>query len=1350
MLVVICFSRWIPAFATEKERVNDYVIKHYSIEQGLSQSTVFAILQDSQGYMWFGTRGGGLNRFNGYEFRVFRSNPYDAQSLSCNEIISMHEDSSGLIWIGTRFGGVNLYNADNENFERLTIFPDKPNIYSVNSFVEDKGRYLWIGTDEGLVKYNFEKKSFHEVYIEGIAGNEISSLILDADGNLIIGSRKGIYAYNTRSNTVELLARIISEATDQIEQSNIPLLLDSRQTLWFGTPYGVFHIQDKGSKHIIENPLNIPLLNSKQIRTLREDSYGNIWFGLKGGLLRYNPYENKYLFFEQREDPQLSLAHNSVHSFYEDINGNVWVGTWGGGITFLSHLPRKFSHFRYIPFQNSLSDNTVSAFAENQHGLWIGTENGGLNHYHYQSGKFRVYRAEDNKGLTSNHIKCLFTDHNNNLWVGTWGNGIFLFDEKSQLFKNYLASSTIYSIKQDKENNLWIGTINGLYRFDIQEKKISGQYHLEEHQVDTEGIFVTYLFNDSRNNLWVGTKQHGLFLYNRIKNGFIAYGYSENDTTSLINNYVICMNEDSEGNLWIGTNSGLCRYNYSSNNFSRFGESLTMPDNVINGIVPGDRGILWISTNKGISMIDASNNEFRNFDIRDGLQSNEFTRAAYFKSETGQIYFGGINGFNVFDPQNIQLNTVAPDIIFTGLKIFNQTVTPNDPHHVLREHISRSKDIILNYKQSLFEIEFVAINYFMPSGSQYRYMLEGYNDQWIDIGTDRKVSFMNLKDGTYTLHVMASNEDGLWNEEGVSLQIRILPPPWKTNEAMVIYFIALVLISILFRRMIIARYERKNLVLNEKLEKERMEELNQMKLRFFTNITHEFKTPLTLISAPLDSLMAENSMEKRKYYYSLIKSNTDRLKRLVEQLMDFRKAEHDKYKLRVRELDMKSFINQITESFSNYATKKDISFLIDCHCDQENRQWFDPGIIDKIIFNLLSNAFKFTAAKGMIELNISVANGVCLIIVKDTGKGISEDKLPQIFDRFYSGENPQDTYISGTGIGLSFARRLAEIHKGTLVAHSTLGLGSEFTLKFPVLGEDYSAGEIIEEPQANSDSKTIQHNEKKAILSLATTVTNPVVGGGEKASILIIENDEEMLQYLESHFSPGYQVFLAANGEEGLLAARENKPDLVITDIMMPEMDGFKFCETLKNDFSTNHIPVIIMTARTDPENSTESMTRGADFYIQKPFEINYLESIVANLISQRRKLRNRFSLDATGINTQGAPDDSAEFMALANTLVRENMADPAFSIEEICHKLHISRSQLFRKFRQYAGISPSDFIRVTRLKKSAELLLTSNLSVNEIAGKTGFVNTSHFIAAFKKYFGETPKEYFKTRQQAF
>jgi ligand-binding sensor domain-containing protein/signal transduction histidine kinase/AraC-like DNA-binding protein len=1350
LTAALCCSGWSPALAIEKAHINNYVIKHYSIEQGLSQSTVFSILQDSQGYMWFGTRGGGLNRFNGYEFRVFRSKPNDTRSLSCNEIISMHEDSSGQLWIGTRFGGVNVYNIDNETIERLTIFPDKPNNFSVFSFVEDKGRFLWIGTDEGLVKYNFKEQSFHEIYTEGIAGNEISSLILDTDGNLIIGSRKGVYAYNTRSNTVELLARIKSETTDQIEQSNIPLLLDSRQTLWFGTPYGVFHIPAGESKEIIENPLNIPLLKSKQIRTIREDKYGNIWFGLKGGLLRYNPMEDNYLFFEQREDPQLSLGHNSVHSFYEDINGNIWVGTWGGGITFLSHLPRKFSHFRYIPFQNSLSDNTVSAFAENQHGLWIGTENGGLNHYHYQTGIFRTFRAENNIGLTSNHIKCLFTDNSNRLWVGSWGNGIFLFDEERQVFRNYLTSTTVYSIKQDKENNLWIGTINGLYRFDIQEKKISGHYQLEEHLVHTEGIFVTYLFNDSKNNLWVGTKQHGLFLYNRIKNSFIAYAHNENDTTSLINNYVICMNEDSEGNLWIGTNSGLCQYNYSSNNFSRFDDNLTMPDNVINGIVPGEHGMLWISTNKGISMIDPVNKEFRNFDIRDGLQSNEFTRAAYFKSKTGQIYFGGINGFNAFDPQNIQLNTVAPDIIFTGLKIFNQTVIPGDDHHVLENHISRSKGISLNYKQSLFEIEFVAINYLMPSGSQYRYRLEGYNDLWTDIGTDRKVSFMNLKDGSYTLHVMASNEDGIWNKEGASLQINILPPPWKTNEALVVYFIALVLISINFRRMIIARYERKNLILNEKLEKERMEELNQMKLRFFTNITHEFKTPLTLISAPLDSLMAENLLEKRKYYYSLIKSNTDRLKRLVEQLMDFRKAEHDKYKLRVKEMDMKNFITQITESFSNYAIKKDISFHIDCRCAQESRQWFDPGIIDKIIFNLLSNAFKFTGAKGMVELIISVVDGMCLITVKDNGKGISEDKLPQIFDRFYSGENPQDTYISGTGIGLSFSRRLAEIHKGTLDAQSTLGVGSEFTLEFPVRMEDYSTEEIIDNSQPNPDSHPTSHHEKEDIISPKQSVVLSSVEEKDKSSILIVENDEEMLQYLESHFSGKYRVFLAENGEEGLKLVRDKIPDLVITDIIMPEMDGFKFCEAIKNGFSTSHIPVIIMTARTNPENSTEGMNRGADIYIQKPFEIDYLESVVANLINQRQKLRNRFSLDNTSISMHGASDDSTEFMTLVSSLITDKMADPAFSIEELCDRLHISRSQLFRKFKHYGGISPSDFIRVTRLKKSAELLLSSNLSVKEIAGETGFINTSHFIAAFKKYFGETPKEYVKNRQQAF
>jgi ligand-binding sensor domain-containing protein/signal transduction histidine kinase/DNA-binding response OmpR family regulator len=1339
---------WIQISGSEYNwDIDNYIIKHYSIEQGLSQSTVFTIYQDSQGYLWFGTRGGGLNRFDGYEFKVFRSNSYDPSSISDNEVISLFEDSKGNFWVGTRYGGVNLYDRDKESFLQCSIFPEKAEKFAANCFFEDIQNNVWIGTDEGLIMYSNETGRFNLTKNENEELREITSIVQNINGNLFIGSRKGIYVFDPLNQTSEIITEILTAENNQLEQSNMPLLLDSDERLWYGTPKGIFKIDDNEKAGIIENPLNIPILNSKQIRTINEDRNGNIWIGFKGGLISYNPLTDQHLFFKQTEDPQYSLGHNSVHSLFEDKNGNVWVGTWGGGITLLSHFPRRFFHFKHIPYQNSLSDNTISSFAEDNNGLWIGTENGGLNYYNYSKRDFRVYTQSNSKGLLNNHIKCLYTDVNNMLWIGTWGSGIFLFNTFNQKFENYIPTASVYSITQDVNENIWIGTMNDLIKFDPYTKRIIKQYKFSESASLQDNTFVTFVFNDKKNNIWAGTKGEGLFLYNKIKDQFISYKHVEGDSTSLINDYVICINQDDAGNLWIGTNKGLCRYNYTENNFTDISSKLNLPDNVINGLVPIGDKILWIASNKGISKVDTETNQYVNFDLRDGLQSNEFTRAAYYQSKSGDIFFGGINGYNTFHPDRIEFNPHPPQIIFTNLKIFNQVVRPDDEHQVLNKHISRTSEITLDYKQSLFEIEFVAFNYIVPSRSHYKYKLEGYTDDWIDIGNDRKVSFMNLDDGEYVLRIIASNEDNIWNDEGISLNITVLPPPWRTATAYIIYFFILVLIIFLLQRFISSRYRQKNLMLNEKLEKERLKKLHQMKLRFFTNITHEFRTPLSLISGPLESLIKEKSEKKRQYYFLLIKNNVERLKRLVDQLMDFRKAEHEKYKLHVKPLNIKNFISIITESFSEYALKKEIVFKVTCDGDDEELHWFDPGIIDKILFNLLSNAFKFTPAGGTVEVRVFIIDNQAEIAVIDNGEGISEDKLPHIFERFYSYADPKDTYVSGTGIGLSFSKRLAEIHKGSLFAQSNIGKGSNFTLVFPIDNGSYNAEEIAltsmpetEKEKFGKQIHIVENQEYQIEENYSPKETN--------LSILIIEDDKELLYYLESHFSKFYKVLLAENGREGLKIAQQRMPDLVITDLMMPKMDGYELCQVLKQDFLTSHIPVVILTAKTEPENALKGIEKGADYYIEKPFEINYLESVIRNLINQRLKIKKRFTVDPQETNIDGITEEATLFISNVTEYIQKHIADSEFSVEKLCQGMGISRSQLFRKFRALMDISPSDYIRIIRLKKAAEMLLKNDYSVNDLRALVGFSNTSHFIAAFRKYFGQTPKDYIKSRQK--
>jgi signal transduction histidine kinase/DNA-binding response OmpR family regulator len=808
----------------------------------------------------------------------------------------------------------------------------------------------------------------------------------------------------------------------------------------------------------------------------------------------------------------------------------------------------------------------------------------------------------------------------------------------------------------------------------------------------------------------------------------------------MIDNYIICINQDEHENLWIGTNNGICRYNYTTRNFEDYSLKINLPDNVINGIVPDLRNNLWISTNKGLSKYSVETSDLRNYDLRDGLQSNEFNRGAFFRSDKGEIFFGGINGYSAFYPDKVVENKIEPEIIFTDFKLFNNSVKPGDKNSPLTKHISETSHIKLNYTQSFFTLDFVALNFLMPEKNLYKYKLEGYNNDWVELVHERKVSFMNLPDGDYNLKIIASNNDEVWNMEGISVKISILPPPWKTGWAYIIYIGIIGLLIWFWQQLISSRLRQKNEILNERREKERNEELNQLKLYFFTNITHEFRTPLTLISAPLDNLISDDvPKDKKEFYYRLIKENIRRLKRLVDQLMDFRKAEHERLMLKVRSLDLDDFIHRMADNFIELAKRKNIDFKINFQGQNTGSCWFDPEILDKIIYNLLSNAFKFTPDGGNITIQVNINGNAADVSVSDSGIGISPEDLPYVFERFYTSAKTVNKYYSGTGIGLSFSKRLAEIHHGTLNVESTPGKGSVFTLQIPVKKEEYSVNEIFE------DEKSSEWNESQESVITDSEDLDFNLNEDEfdgKNILLIVEDNEDLSAYLKTQFSNAFKVYTAFNGKEGFNLAREKMPDIIISDVMMSEMDGFEFCKKIKNDLLTNHIPVVLLTALSSIENKMNGIDKGADAYIEKPFEIKYLDSVIHNLLKQRVLLREKYFIENRSLSKPGETGQEAKFLLKFEEVVLKHLSDPDFSVTILCSELNLSRSQLFRKFRSITGNNPSDFIRIMRLKKAAEIILKENIGVNEVAYEVGFTSPSHFISSFKKYYGKTPGEY--------
>jgi len=1321
------------------------IIQHFSVEEGLSQSTVYAICQDYLGFMWFGTRGGGLNRFDGHDFTVFQNRLNDTTTISDNEITAILEDDDRNLWIGTRYGGVNRYIRHNETFIRYKASSGGSPRLSDNSvkiIFQEKAGNIWVGTNAGLNLYDKEADTFNEFLYKGKQITEITSMTEDDEGNLILLTRN--YMLVMRTGRSELSYVPYENDLDIIGSGSslYPLIqIDNKKNIWIGTAAGLYLFESISGNRLLKNPFGIPFLENRQIRSLIEDKSGNLWIGTLEGLLKVNPQNNQYTYYSVRNDGKSSLRHNSVRSIYEDNNSNIWVGTWGGGVTMISSVPGKFKYVKHYQNINALSDNIVSSFLEDDRGLWIGTELGGLNYLDYESGLFRVYLPETSGGYSINHrhIKCLYEGSNGEIWIGTFGGGLNLFNRKENRFYHYLKGERVYSIVEYPRGTLWVGCISGLYSLDLRKENFGIDSDAKFLSEPVLNSFVTKMMHDARGNLWVGTVDSGLHLYNRPGNTFISFRHDPNDSTTIPNDYIISMAIDASGNFWVGTNNGICRYDYETRKFIHTDMAGKMPDNVINGIVSDDNGGLWISTNKGLLYYHPDSGILRNYDIRDGLQSNEFNRGAYYRSNSGEIFFGGINGYNHFHPAQVKHNNIAPAVVFTGFRLFEQPVKAGSKDSPLEQHIAETRHITLNYKQSVFGFNFVALNYIVPEKNKYRYQLQGYDDQWVDIFNSRSVTFMNLRHGDYVLHVVASNNDEVWNMEGASVRITILPPPWLTNWAYFIYLFLIIGLIWLAYRLMVFRIEQKNILLNERLENERNEELNQMKLRFFTNISHEFRTPLTLISAPLDTLMNDNaSHDEKNYNYRLIKDNVLRLKRLVDQLMDFRKAEHDRLKLRVRPLDISPFIAELSGNFKDLARRKEIEFSISTIAGRDQLHWFDPDFIDKILFNILSNAFKYTPAGGKISLSVALENEIAVIKITDTGVGIDEDELPHIFDRFYSSEKPDKVYFSGTGIGLAFSKRLVEIHHGEIFASSVKDKETVFTIKIPVERASYTQDEVIEgyvvaEPDNEAHDTFLEHEIPDFC---------PDDDSSENPMMLIAEDNEDLSRYLRTHFYPSYRVLSAKDGVEAFQLAKENIPDIIISDVIMSNMDGFDLCTRIRENILTSHIPVVLLTALTSMESRTVGMERGADAYVEKPFEIRYLESVINNLMLQRNNLKEKFQLESRPLASYSGNQEELRFLEKVEEIVMKNISKPEFSVTTLCAELSMSRSQLFRKFRAMTGKSPKLYIQIMRLKRAAELMLKEGINVNEVTFEVGFTSPSHFITSFKKYFGKTPKEY--------
>ena len=1318
---------------------------HLTNNDGLSSNKVNCIYEDAGGYIWFGTEDG-LDLYDGVGIKVFKQDPDDSSSICNSSVYSLASDpSDGNLWIGTR-KGVCYFDKETYKFHQSFDATDFSDIsdHIIFDLKFDRENRLWIGTSYGLFcfdkKNNILRRFLHsDDDSTSIVSNSINNIFIDTTNRIFLSTRLGLDLFNPGNGSfIHLFQGDSLKNVMQVYQ-------DSRNDYWICTDNMGLYKASFGSnpsvnRFFYEKGL---ISNTYRIHTVLEDDKNNLLLVARDkGLFYYDRNSGKLSFYEPDIFDSKSLNSKALISAFKSSSGIIWIGTYNKGVNYIDYNRKPFKHYKINYKETGLINNNIRSFYQDSQGaIWLGTkEGGGLSRFHPKKGTFDNYVAdpEDQHSISSDYILAINELDDHTLILGTLGEGIDLFNKRTHEFTNIrvgttgmstLSDNKIYSLFMDDSGNIFVASLNRLFRFNRKARKFS----------EVDGVqSVKCMQEAGGGGIWMGTKFNGLLHYHQNERKW--YTHSE-DSTSISSNDITSIRYDNDHTLWVGTSNGLNALDLRTNTFRSWHESDGLPGNRICALEIDDKGNVWASTTNGLSKFNVQTGIFRNYFIGDGLQGNEFETYVSLKSTDGNLYFGGSNGFNYFDPEAIKDNLLIPEIHFTDFKIANKSVVINGKNSPLKKHIDKTRNILLKHTQSDFTFEFVALNYTSPQKNMYKYKLEGYDNDWVSAGTNRFATYTNIGHGDYVFKVIASNNDNIWNNNPRTVKLTILPPPWKTGWAYAIYIFIISMLVFGLYYFINKRIEQQNLLLFERKEREKLEQINQLKLRFFTNISHEFRTPLTLISSPLAKLINQQEIapSEQRYLYLTMHKNVKRLLRLIKQLMDFRKLENQQLRLRVKKGELSGFIQDMIHGFEEFAENKKIKIFFEAKDENCPDQWFDHNIIDGVIFNLLSNAIKFSSENSVIKVLLQINDNIASIKVIDNGIGIPADKIEEVFNRFYS-ENYGMDEMAGTGIGLSFSQSLIALHKGEITVQSEPGVETIFTVKIPVSKQAYSNTDLLVSTEEHQviEEKGVSESIPRTSNELYETVKKE----RKNISLLIVEDNVELRKFLVNHFSE-YRVLEAGDGVEALAKARQSIPDIILSDVMMPRMDGVQLCNEIKSDVITSHIPVILLTAKTAIEHKIEGYEHGADAYIEKPFDINLVDSLLRNLLKQRELLRKRFTTrENIHISEIGTGKCDQDFFEKAEKLVGDNIHNLNFSVEDFSALLNMSRSQLFRKFKAVLDITPSEFIRLERVKAAKKLLDEGRYNVNEISIETGFSSPSHFISTFKKATGFTPREY--------
>ncbi|MCB0305700.1 MAG: response regulator [Calditrichaeota bacterium] len=1379
--------------------LDDIRFEHLTTENGLSHNTIHCILQDRQGFMWFGTFDG-LNKFDGHELTVYTHDPENPASLSNNVIWALCEDHLGRLWIGTD-QGLNQFDPVSETFLQYHHQPDSPGSIShnqISSLHEDLKGTLWVGTASGLNQLNRQTGRF---------------------------TRYRHDPQDPTSLSHDFVGMIFEDPADSAEVlwiSNGPLTVSD-------VGIGGLNKFDRTSgtfKHYRHNPDNPNSLSNDWVTAIVKDPYSRAyWIGTNGCLDRFDPLTESFQHYPINYGERYRRFGDYVKCLAVDPSGTLWVGAWDGGIARLDPKSGRFDTYLYQAGNlNSLSNNYVTAMYNDHSGImWVGTAGGGINKFNPANNQFRnirVYgyhqRADINncraiyvdddgivwlgnwpagfhrvdrdartcssfeypRHLSNNYISAISPDKTGNLWMGGSLAAWYQFDHNAQIFtpisrkilaENGLDDLTIESVILDSTGHFWLGTLDGIVVFEPENMTFETYRHDPQDAGSLSNPHVQVIHKDRQGQVWVGT-QNGLNLLNRSGSTFARFFHDPDNARSLSNDYITAICEDHAGGIWVGTGSGLNQLiNPADENtspddpvlsFTRYTNKDGLPNNFIDGILEDGSGRLWISTENGLARLDPLTGAVKIYDVFDGLPGNDFTRGAFFQSKQGEMFFGGTNGCTAFFPDQIKDDSHIPPIVLTGIKVLNKDVA-------LDTVITLRKQLTLSYRDNMITFEFAALHYADLRHNQFAYRMEGFDEDWIYCGNRREATYTNLDPGEYIFRVKGDNHAGVWNETGASLKIIITPPWWQSNWAYLLYVVS----GVLFLTTLWRYYTRRLTMLHElklrRFEAQKHAEINQMKSRFFANISHEFRTPLTLIEGPVKQMLEDDFSGNPREQYRMILRNTSRLSRLINQLLDLSKLEAGRMKLQAAEDDVVEFLKQVLAAYESLAVRKGITLTFPAPA-HPIPLFFDRDKLEKILHNLLSNAFKFTPEGGEInvecgirsaELN-SLSNSAFHIPhsaflevkVEDTGSGIPPERLPYIFDRFYQVDETHTRSQEGSGIGLALARELVQLHRGQIFAESEPGEGTTFTIRLP-LGKAHLDAEELADPNSEFGIRNaeldghadLDADDSTGVASITDFIGQPhsAIRNPNSALILVVEDNPDMRSYIRSALEREYKVSEAKDGFAGLEKARQHIPDLIVSDVMMPGIDGFELCRELKNDERTSHIPLILLTARADRESKLEGLETGADDYLSKPFDNRELQVRIKNLLEQRRRLRARFSQNGLQHPQEIAvtPIDE-KFLQRAREVMEAHIPDAAFSVDLLAEALGMSRSQLHRKLTALTGNAPGDLIRQLRLHRAVQLLDQHFGSVSEVAYETGFNNPAYFSECFRKQFGVTPSRY--------